>query len=158
MTLEGVYFEDFSPGKIYPTHRRTITETDLVNFMTLCGFYEPLFVDQGYVETETAFARRIVPGALTMSYAEGLSILSGILHHTGMAFLGMELAVLKPVFVGDTIGVEIEVIEKRETQKPDRGIVTFSHRVINQKDERVLEYKVKRMIRRKSSTKMPEDR
>ena len=158
MALEGVYFEDFSPGKIYPTHRRTITEADLISFVTLCGFYEPLFVDQGYVETETAYTKRIVPGALTMSYAEGLSILSGILHHTGMAFLGMELAVLKPVFVGDTIGVEIEVIEKRETQKPDRGIVTFNHRVINQKGERVLEYKVKRMIRRKSSTKMPENR
>jgi acyl dehydratase len=158
MALEGLYFEDFSPGKIYATHRRTITETDLISFMTLCGFYEPLFVDQGYVEKETAYGRRIVPGALTMSYAEGLSILSGILHHTGMAFLGMELAVLKPVFVGDTIGVEIEVIEKRETQKPDRGIVTFIHRVINQKGERVLEYKVKRMIRRKSSTKMREER
>jgi acyl dehydratase len=158
MALEGVYFEDFSPGKLYPTHRRTITETDLVNFMTLCGFYESLFMDQGYVETETAFARRIVPGALTLSYAEGLSILSGILHHTGMAFLGMELTVLKPVFVGDTIGVEIEVTEKRETQKPDRGIVTFRHRVINQKGERVLEYKVRRMIRRKSGTKIPEER
>ena len=158
MALEGVYFEDFSPGKIYPTHRRTITETDLVNFMTLCGFYESLFMDRGYVETETAFARPIVPGALTLSYAEGLSILSGILHHTGMAFLGMELTVLNPVFVGDTIGVEIEVIEKRETQKPDRGIVTFRHRVINQKGERVLEYQVKRMIRRKSGTKIPEER
>ena len=158
MALEGVYFEDFSPGRIYPTHRRTITEADLVNFMTLCGFYESLFMDREYVETETAFARPIVPGALTLSYAEGLSILSGILHHTGMAFLGMELTVFKPVFVGDTIGVEIEVIEKRETQKPDRGIVTFSHRVINQKGERVLENKVKRMIRRKSSTKIPEER
>ena len=155
MALEGVYFEDFAPGRIFSTHRRTITETDLINFMTLCGFYESLFMDQGYVQTETAFARRIVPGALSLSYAEGLSILSGILHHTGMAFLGMELTVLKPVFVGDTIGVEIEVIEKRETQKPDRGIVTFSHRVINQKGERVLEYKVKRMIRRKSSTQIP---
>ncbi len=118
MALEGVYFEDFSPGKIYPTHRRTITETDLVNFMTLCGFYESLFMDQGYVETETAFARRIVPGALTLSYAEGLSILSGILHHTGMAFLGMELTVLKSVFVGDTIGVEIELIDSKSTFTP----------------------------------------
>jgi len=56
------------------------------------------------------------------------------------------------VFVGDTIGVEVEVIEKRETQKPDRGIVTFRHRVINQNGEGVLEYKVKRMIRRKAGS------
>lgn len=125
MALEGVYFEDFSPGKIYATHRRTITETDLISFMTLCGFYEPLFVDQGYVEKETAYGRRIVPGALTMSYAEGLSILSGILHHTGMAFLGMELAVLKPVFVGDTIGVEIEVGRKARNAKTGPGDCHF---------------------------------
>jgi len=152
MSLEGIYFEDFAPEKIFKTHKRTITETDLVNFMTLCGFFEPLFMDQGYVKTKTAFGRRIVPGALALAYAEGLTILSGILHHTGMAFLGVELQVLKPVFVGDTIGVEVEVIEKRETQKPDRGIVTFRHRVINQNGEGVLEYKVKRMIRRKAGS------
>jgi len=150
MSLEGVYFDDFSPGKIFKTHKRTVTETDLVHFMTLCGFYESLFMDHRYVETETTFGRPIVPGALSFSYAEGLTILSGILHHTGIAFLGMELQILKPVFVGDTIGVEVEVIEKKETQKLDRGVVTFRHRVINQKGEPVMEYRVKRMIRRKT--------
>ena len=154
MSLEGMYFEDFAPGKILKTHKRTITETDLVNFTTLCGIFESLFMDQGYVETKTTFGRRIVPGTLSLAYAEGLSILSGILHQTGMAFLGMEMQILKPVFVGDTIGVEVEVIEKRETQKPDRGIVTFLHRVINQNGEEVLEYKVKRMIRRKAGSDM----
>ena len=57
MSLEGIYFEDFAPEKIFKTNKRTITETDLVNFMTLCGFFEPLFMDQGYVETKTAFGR-----------------------------------------------------------------------------------------------------
>jgi acyl dehydratase len=66
-----------------------------------------------------------------------------------MAFLGLELQIHKPVFIGDTIGVEIEVLDKRETRKPDRGIVTFCHKVINQKDQLVMEYTVKRMIRRK---------
>jgi len=150
MALEGLYFEDFIPERIIKTHSRTITEADLVNFMTLCGFFESLFMDQGYVEKETNFGKPIVPGALSFSYAEGLTILSGILHHTGMAFLGLEMQILKPVFVGDTIGVEIEVVEKRETQKPDRGIVTFRHRVLNQKQEVVMDYKVKRMIRRKA--------
>lgn len=150
MALEGLYFEDFALGKKLKTHSRTITETDLVNFMSLCGFFESLFMDRKYVEEETNFGKPIVPGALSFSYAEGLTILSGILHHTGMAFLGLEMQILKPVFVGDTIGVEIEVIEKRETQKPDRGIVTFRHRVLNQKEEAVMDYKVKRMIRRKS--------
>lgn len=149
MSLEGLYFEDFLPGRRFKTGKRTITETDLVNFITLCGFFEPLFTDQTYAETQTPFRNRIAPGALSLAYAEGLSMLSGIIHHTGMAFLGLELQIHKPVLIGDTIGVEIEVLEKRETQKPDRGIVTFHHRVINQKDEVVMGYTVKRMIRRK---------
>ncbi|MDY0044796.1 MAG: hypothetical protein RBS82_09035 [Syntrophales bacterium] len=80
--------------------------------------------------------------------ADGLSILSGIIHRTGMAFLWMEMDVKAPVFIGDIIHVENEALEKRETSKPDRGIITFLHRVINQKGQLILEYRVKRMIRR----------
>ena len=148
--LKGLYFEDFMEGKTLYTSRRTVTETDLVTFTTLCGFFEPLFMDREYVESETAFKKRIAPGALTFSLSEGLAILSGILYRTGMAFLGVEMEVLKPVFIGDTLTVEIEVIHKRETKKPGRGIVTFLHRVINQNSEQVMEYKIKRMIKRKT--------
>ncbi|MBI5013861.1 MAG: MaoC family dehydratase N-terminal domain-containing protein [Deltaproteobacteria bacterium] len=151
MLLEGLSFEDFSLGQPFQTLKRTITETDLVNFVTLCGFFEPLFLDRSYAETETLFQKPIVPGALTLAYAEGLSLLSGIVHHTGMAFLGLEMKVLHPVCIGDTIGVEIEVVEKRETKKPDRGIVTFVHRVINQEGTTVMEYRIQRMIRRRDT-------
>ncbi len=149
MVIEGLYYEDFLPGKQFKTLKRTVTEADLVNFVTLCGFFESLFMDQTYVQAKTSFGRRIAPGALTLAFAEGLSILSGILHHTGLAFLGLEMEIKKPVFIGDTIGVEIEVADRRETKKPDRGIVTFQHRVTNQQGEVVLEYRVKRMIRRR---------
>ncbi len=146
---QGLYFEDFTEGKKLYTSRRTVTETDLVTFTTLCGFFEPLFMDLDYVESETPFKKRIAPGALTFSLSEGLAILSGILYKTGMAFLGVEMEVLKPVFIGDTLTVEIEVVNRRETKKADRGIVTYLHRVINQNDEQVMEYKIKRMIKRK---------
>jgi acyl dehydratase len=53
----------------------------------------------------------------------------------------------KPVFTGDTLEAEIDVIDQREIQKPDRGIVAFYHPVSNQKREGVMEYWVKRMIR-----------
>ena len=65
-----------------------------------------------------------------------------------MAFLGGELKVVAPVLEGDTIRVEVEVADKRETKKPDRGIVTYRHRVLNQRDEVVLEATIQRMIRR----------
>ena len=149
MTKKGLYFEDLLTDKTYTTHRRTITEADHVNFTTSFGFFEPLFMDRAYVETETHYGKAIVPGALTFSVAEGLAILTGILHGTGMAFLGVELKILNPVFIGDTVTVEIDVVDKRETKKPDRGIVTFFHRVKNQDDSVVMEYEVKRMLRRK---------
>jgi len=65
-----------------------------------------------------------------------------------MAYLGGELRIVAPVLEGDTIRVEIEVVDKRETKKADRGIVTYQHRVLNQRDEVVLEARVQRMIRR----------
>jgi len=73
---------------------------------------------------------------------------TGLIHGTGMAWLGGELRIVAPVLEGDTIRVEIEVADKRETKKVDRGIVTYRHRVRNQRDEVVLEATIQRMIRR----------
>ena len=149
MLEKGLFFEDFKFDTVYRTDRRTITEADHVNFTTSFGFFEPLFMDRTYVETETLYKKRIVPGALTFSVAEGLTILSGILHKTGMAFLGVDLKVLKPVFISDSLTVEITVVDKRESKKKDRGIVTFVHRVKNQSEDVVMDYRVKRMMRRR---------
>jgi len=149
MNCRGLYFEDFSAGRNYATDRRTITEADHISFTTAFGFFEPLFMDRAYVAHETPYERPIVPGALTFSISEGLTLLSGILHGTGLAFLGVELKVIRPVFIGETIGVDIEVVDKRQTKKPDRGIVSFFQRVNNQDEEPVMEYTIRRMIRRK---------
>ena len=149
MLAKGLFFEEFQTGTVYRTDRRTITEADHVNFTTSFGFYEPLFMDQTYVEKETPYKKRLVPGALTFSIAEGLTILSGILHKTGMAFLGVDLEVHNPVFIGDSLTVDIVVAAKRESKKADRGIVTFTHQVKNQDGDVVMDYRVKRMIRRR---------
>jgi acyl dehydratase len=55
--------------------------------------------------------------------------------------------VIRPVFIGETIRVDIDVVDKRQTQKEDRGIVSFFHRVSNQDEEPVMEYAIKRMLR-----------
>ena len=106
-------------------------------------------MDRDFVNTCTPYEKPIVPGALTFSVAEGLTILSGLLH-SGMAFLGVELDILKPVFINDTLAVAIEVTDTRETKKADRGIVSFRHRVKNQAGDEVMVYTVKRMMRRKA--------
>ena len=149
MNKTGFFFEDFAPGKKFYTSSRTVTEADHVNFTTSFGFFEPLFMDRSFVSANSPYRQPVIPGAMTFSLAEGLTILSGILHKTGMAFLGVELEVLKPVHFGDTLRVVIEVIDLRTTKKPGRGIVTFRHDVKNQNESDVMVYTIKRMIRKR---------
>src|SRR6184192_1075259 len=151
MKTDGIDFEGHKGGAVYRTLARTVSETDIVNFVNLCGFVEPLFMDMEYVARESVFKRRAAPGALTFALAEGLIMQTGLIHGTGMAWLGGEIRVVAPVLEGDTLTVEVEVADKRETKKPDRGVVTYRHRVLNQRGELVLEARVQRMIRRAQS-------
>jgi acyl dehydratase len=151
MRTHGVTFEEHTIGAVYRTLARTVSETDIVNFVNQCGFTEPLFLDMEYVKRESIFGRRAAPGALTFALSEGMVMQTGLIHGTGMAWLGGELRVVAPVLEGDTIRVEVEVADKRETRKPDRGIVTYRHRVLNQRDEVVLEATIQRMIRRRGA-------
>ncbi|OLB05367.1 MAG: acyl dehydratase [Candidatus Rokuibacteriota bacterium] len=148
MRTEGLTFEAHEIGATFRTLGRTVSETDIVTFVNLCGFTEPLFMDMEYVARESVFTRRAAPGALTWALSEGLIMQTGLIHGTGMAFLGGEVRVVAPVLEGDTLTVEVEVADKRETKKLDRGIVTYRHRVQNQRAELVLEATVQRMIRR----------
>src|SRR3990170_8129455 len=151
MMIKGRHFEELAVGEKLSTLSRTISETDIINFICLAGITEELFTSIEYIRNRSIYKNRIAPGALTFSIAEGLTIQTGMLHDTGMAFLGLkDMRITAPVFKDDTIRVEIEVIDKRETSKPDRGVVTFVHRVKNQRDEVVMEYTILRMIRRKT--------
>jgi acyl dehydratase len=151
MRSTGATFEEHKIGDVYRTLARTVSETDIVNFVNQCGFTEPLFLDMEYVKRESLFKRRAAPGALTFALSEGMVMQTGLIHGTGMAWLGGELRVVAPVLEGDTIRVEVEVTDKRETKKADRGIVTYRHRVLNQRDEVVLEATIQRMIRRQGA-------
>jgi len=82
------YFEDFEIGAEYTTHARTITETDIVTFVNLFGFLEPLFIDMEFVKNQSLFRSRIAPGSFTFALAEGMTIQSWLVH-VGMALLGV---------------------------------------------------------------------
>ena len=144
----GITFEGFHPGDRFVTGRRTITETEIIQFVCLIGMIEPLFIDAEYIREQSLYGQRIAPGSLTFSMAEGLTIQTGILHATGMAFVGLEqMKLLAPVRVGDTIQVEVEVINTKEVKSRGGGIVNFRHQVRNQRGETVMEYHVSRLIR-----------
>ena len=136
----GRCWEDMPVGYTFKTVGRTITETDLVNFVGSTGIVEVLFTDTTYAAQHAPGNGRIVPGALLFSIAEGLTI-QATLQGTGLAFIHMDFNVKGPTFVGDTIHVEAEVIESRESSKnPDRGLVRTRNRIVNQKGEIVIIY------------------
>lgn len=148
MKTRGLTYEEHTVGAVYRTLGRTVSEADICAFVNLCGFNEPLFMDMEYVAKESVFKRRAAPGAMTFSLSEGLIMQTGLIHGTGMSYLGSEIRIVSPVLEGDTLHVSVTITDKRETKKPDRGIVTYRHEVTNQRGEIVLEATVKRMIKR----------
>lgn len=146
----GIHWEDLPIGRKFKTVGRTITETDLVNFITLTGMLEVLFTNTEFVAKESAIKGRVVPGALAYTIAEGLLIQS-ILQGVGLAFLNMELDVKAPTFVGDTIHVECEVIECTESKKrPGLGLVRTRNQIVKQDGTVVIVYTPLRMVKGKN--------
>jgi acyl dehydratase len=147
MTLlgEGFRWNDLSVGQQFRTFGRTITETDIVNFISCAGMLESLFVDKEYRAQHSAIPGRPAPAALVYALAEGL-VLNATGQGTGLAFLHMELNVEGPVLEGDTIHVEIEVIEVRAASKGGRGLVRTRNRIVNQRGEAVIVYTPLRLM------------
>jgi acyl dehydratase len=141
----GYCWEELAVGGQFRTLRRTLTETDLVNFISVTGMTEVIFIDATHGEHKGAIRGRFVPGALTYTMIEGLQC-QGFFQGTGLAMLELEQKVVKPVFVGDTIYAEIEVIGIRPTSRGGRAIVSSMNSVRNQSGELVMTYKAVRMM------------
>jgi acyl dehydratase len=135
----GFTYDELEVGFRFRTHRRTIQEADLAAFVNLTWLTEELFAVAG--------GRRLVPGALVYSFAEGL--LLPTMQDTGLAFLNATIDIKGPTLVGDTIHVECEVAERRLASKGERGLVRFHNQVKNERDEVVLEYNPLRLLKMK---------
>ena len=147
----GFYAEDMPVGRQFKTIGRTITETDIVNFVNTTGMVEVLFTNYEFLKEESAIQGRVSPGSLVFCIAEGLLIQSTI-QATGMAFLDMQLTVKAPTVAGDTIHVECEVIESRFSKsRPDAGLVRTRNKVFKQDGTLVLEYTPLRMMKRRTA-------
>jgi acyl dehydratase len=142
--VRGLYWTDMTVGSAYSSASRTVSETDLIRFVSM-GFTEPLFMVSAGAQ-EAGYRGRLVPGALTFSLAEGLLMQTNVIHGTGIAFLGTTMTVSVPVFVGDTIGVAWTVTQARPASTGNRGIVTTRNLVRNQDGRTVMEYSPIRMI------------
>ena len=149
--MAGLLFEDAELGLTFTSPARTITEADLTSFSGLSGDYNALHTDAEYMKS-TQFGERIAHGALILSIVTGLRARTGRFDDTIIAFAEIRSWRFKaPVFIGDTIHTNNEVVEKRETSKPDRGIVVQRVAVINQRGETVQEGEMVTLVKRRAA-------
>lgn len=134
----GMYFEDFAVGQKIITAGRTVTEADVVAFAGLSGDYNQIHTDAAYA-AQTPFGQRIAHGLLGLSIVSGLAVQTGILEGTVIAFREVrEWKFVKPVFFGDTIHAELEVVETKALRRLGGGAITIAIQVKNQRDEVVM--------------------
>ncbi len=134
----GRYFEEFNMGDIYE-HRpgRTITDADNIQFSLMTMNYHPMHCDQAHAE-KSEFGKLLVNSGLTLAVVLGMTVndVSG----QAIANLGWkDITLTNPVFAGDTLYAESEVLDKRESKsRPTQGIVTVRTKAFNQRDEQIM--------------------
>jgi 3-hydroxybutyryl-CoA dehydratase len=131
----GRYFEEFTVGDKIVTAGRTITESDIVTFAGLSGDFNQIHVDAAYASTQM-FKQRVAHGVLGLSIASGLVVQTGFMERTVMAFREiLEWKFSKPIFIGDTIHVEIDVTELKAMPRLGGGSVMLKLSLQNQNNE-----------------------
>jgi acyl dehydratase len=148
-TLEEKFWEDFSIGEKIRTWSITVTESHLVNWAGLTMDFYPLHMNKEWAKN-THFERRVAHGPLTFALSIGLLGSTGFLGDSVLGWLGLEnMKIPAPVFIGDTITVEVEVKEKRETSKPEKGVTLMTYTILNQDGVKVMEYDNVFLMKRK---------
>ena len=148
--MAGLWFDELTVGQVFHhAIRRTVTETDNVMFSAMTHNPAQLHLDEDYMKG-TDYGQRIVNSVFTLGLMVGISVGDTTLG-TAVANLGWdEVRFPKPVFHGDTLHIETEVLELRESKsRPDQGIVTFAHRAYNQHEELVASCKRSGLQRKK---------
>ena len=139
----GFFWQDLQVGQRLRTFRRTVTETDLVNFIGTSGMLEVIFIDTTY--EGGAISGRPVPAALTYVLIEGF-LAQTMIQGTGLALLEMQQKILAPVCVGDSIEAVVEVTGIRPTSRSGRAVVTSRIDVFNQHGTQVMSYTATRLL------------
>ena len=134
----GLYFEEFEPGMRITSVGRTVTESDIINFAGLSGDFAQIHTDAEY-SRGTPIGQRIAHGLLVTSIASGLAMRTGVLEGTVLVFREInEWKFSKPVFIGDTVHVILNVTECKAMPRLGGGTVLIALEVKNQRDEMVI--------------------
>lgn len=145
------YYEDLLVGEEFESPGRTITEADIVNFSAISGDWSPVHTDEEYCKG-TPYKTRIAHGLLGLAAVEGLKQrIPAFADVRYMASLYWNYKFTGPILIGDTIRIRVKIASKRETKKPDRGIVVEYITMVNQRGEIVQEGEHGLMVLRKGT-------
>jgi acyl dehydratase len=149
--IAGLFFDELKVGQLFKHEiRRTVTETDNVWFSAITHNLAYLHLDEEYCRTQTEFGKRVVNSCFTLALMVGISVGETTLGSAVANLSWDEVRFPKPLFHGDTVRVETEVVDLRESKsRSDQGIVTFLHRAYNQKNELVAHCKRSGLQRKK---------
>ena len=143
--MSNYRYDEIEIGKLYTSPSRTISESDVMLFAGLTGDLNELHTSEAYA-AQTSFGTRIAHGMLTLAIANGLYTRCDFFVRTSV-FLGIDSwKAVKPVFIGDTIHLDLSIADKRLTKDGRRAILGMRYEVKNQKDELVAEGLFRRMI------------
>ncbi len=150
--MAGRFYDEWQVGdRLTHDIRRTVTETDNLLFSTMTHNPQPLHLDAEAAKA-SEFGQILVNGTFTFALMVGLSVGDTTLG-TLVANLGYDKLVMpKPVFIGDTLRAETAVVELRDSNsRPDAGLVTFRHVLLNQRDESVCQCLRTALLKRKGA-------
>jgi acyl dehydratase len=143
----GLTYDEFQPGDAFASPARTVTEADVVNFAGLSGDFNPLHIDESFALT-TPFHGRIAHGMLVAAMATGMANWLGIFEGTTIALMEQIIQYKGAVRPGDTVHLQLRVVEKKAASRPEHGIVTFDTEVRNQDGRAVVTGRWTLMVRR----------
>ncbi|HEV3255576.1 MAG TPA: MaoC/PaaZ C-terminal domain-containing protein [Gemmataceae bacterium] len=146
-----LFFDDVEVGQFWESPGRTVTETDIVSFAGLSGDFNPIHTDHEFAKT-TPFRRPIAHGLLAWAISSGLGLYSPAMRT--LAFLSIrEWHFKAPIFIGDTIRLRSEVLEKESRARGRRGIITWQRQIINQEGKVVQEGVISTLIEGRAGAK-----
>lgn len=144
------YYEDLEVGTEFRSPGRTITETDITLFAALSGDWDVVHTDEEYCKKHSIYGTRIAHGLLGLAIVEGLKKrIPYFADVDNIASLGWTWNFTGPLLIGDTIALKVKIDRKRETKKPDRGIVYEAVSIVNQREEVIQQGEHVLMVRRR---------
>ena len=149
MSEQRRYFHEIPLGEEYESPGRTVTESDLVIFSGLTGDYNVLHTDAEFMK-QTIFGERIAHGLLCLAIQSGLFTRATAPYAT-LGFGGLRWKFTAPVKIGDTIRLRAKVVDKKDLDKPDRGLVTLDRTIVNQRGEVVQQGKLTLLVAKRPS-------